>query len=176
MFDSFYKDLKTAVEERGWKMPLGAFRLIFRFLFINYLFPLIAGHVPNRFVPFFHRIRGVKIGKGAWIDKTVIIDEAYPENIIIGDDVRIAAGSVIISHSRAGHYLRQHYLKTRISNVKICRYSFIGINCVIMPGVTIGEGCVIVSGSTVLTNTKPYSVFSGSPAKKIRELKRIDYK
>ena len=137
---------------------------------------MIARNVPNRFVPFFHRIRGVKIGKDVWIDKTVIIDEAYPENIIIEDDVRIAAGSVIVSHSRAGHYLRQHYVKTRISKVKICRYSFIGINCVIMPGVTIGEGCVVVSGSVVLMNTTPYSVVSGVPAKKFRDLKRIDAK
>ncbi len=137
---------------------------------------MIARNVPNRFVPFFHRIRGVKIGKDVWIDKTVIIDEAYPENIIIEDDVRIAAGSVIVSHSRAGHYLRQHYVKTRISKVKICRYSFIGINCVIMPGVTIGEGCVVVSGSVVLMNTKPYSIVSGVPAIKIRDLKRIDAK
>ena len=176
MFNSFYKDLVIAVEERGWRMPLGAIRLIYRFIIINYFFPMIARNVPNRFVPFFHRIRGVKIGKDVWIDKTVIIDEAYPENIIIEDDVRIAAGSVIVSHSRAGHYLRQHYVKTRISKVKICRYSFIGINCVIMPGVTIGEGCVVVSGSVVLMNTTPYSVVSGVPAKKFRDLKRIDAK
>ena len=155
-------------------MPLGAIRLIYRFIIINYFFPMIARNVPNRFVPFFHRIRGVKIGKDVWIDKTVIIDEAYPENIIIEDDVRIAAGSVIVSHSKAGHYLREHYLKTRISKVKICRYSFIGINCVIMPGVTIGEGCVVVSGSVVKINTKPYTVVSGIPAKKTRELKRIN--
>jgi|TARA_B100001971_G_scaffold98920_1_gene91341 acetyltransferase-like isoleucine patch superfamily enzyme len=176
LFNSFYKDLVIAVEERGWRMPLGAIRLIYRFIIINYFFPMIARNVPNRFVPFFHRIRGVKIGKDVWIDKTVIIDEAYPENIIIEDDVRIAAGSVIVSHSRAGHYLRQHYVKTRISKVKICRYSFIGINCVIMPGVTIGEGCVVVSGSVVLMNTKPYSIVSGVPAIKIRDLKRIDAK
>ena len=155
-------------------MPWGGIRLIFKFLFINYFLPIIASHVPNTFVPFFHRLRGVKIGKSVWIDKTVIIDEAYPENIFIGDDVRIAAGTVIISHSKAGHYLRKHYFNTGISKVKICRYSFVGINCVIMPGVTIGEGSVVVSGSVVLSNTKPYSVVSGSPAKKISELKKID--
>jgi acetyltransferase-like isoleucine patch superfamily enzyme len=174
LFNSFYKDLVIAVEERGWRMPLGAIRLVFRFIIINYLLTMIARNVPNKLVSFFHRIRGVKLGKDVWIDKTVIIDEAYPENIRIEDEVRIAAGSVIVSHLRAGHYLSKHYVKTRISKVQICRYSFIGINCVIMPGVTIGEGCVVISGSVVMTNTKPYTVVSGIPAKKIRELKRID--
>ena len=42
-----------------------------------------------------------------------------------------------------------------------------------MPGVTIGEGSVIVSGSTVLSNTSPYSVFSGIPAKKIKVLDKV---
>ena len=173
MFKSFYKDLKIAVGERGWEMPIGAIRLLYRFLIINYLLPLVARNAPNKFVPFFHRLRGVKIGRDAWIDKTVIIDEAYPEHVIIERDVRIAAGAVIVSHSKAGHYLRQHYLKTRISRVKICQYSFIGINCVIMPGVTIAEACVVISGSVVMTNTKPYTMVGGIPAKKIRDLKNI---
>ena len=165
-----------AVEERGWEMPWGGVRLILRFIITNYLLTQIARNVPNKFVSYIHKLRGVNIGKDVWIDKTVIIDEAYPENIIIDDEVRIAAGSVIISHSRAGQYLSQNYLKTRISKVRICRFSFIGVNCVIMPGVTIGEGCVVVSGSVVLSNTKPYSVVNGNPAKKIKILTRINSK
>tara|TARA_B100000029_G_scaffold508121_1_gene594284 strand:- start:6180 stop:6605 length:426 start_codon:yes stop_codon:yes gene_type:complete len=134
---------------------------------------MIARNIPNKFVAIIHRIRGVKIGPNTWIDKTVIIDEAFPENISIGTDVRIAAGSVIISHSKAGHYLRENYFPNRISKIKICDYSFIGVNSVIMPGVTIGEGCVVVSGSVVLSNTKPYTIVSGAPAKKIKDMKNI---
>jgi len=169
--NSFYRDLKIAVEERGWKMPFGAIRLLLKFFFINYLLPLIARNVPSKFVPFFHKLRGVKIGKDVFIDRSVIIDEAYPENVTIEDDVRIAAGTVIISHIKPGHHLREHYLSVRISKVRICKYSFIGVNAVIMPGVTIGEGAVVVSGSVVMTNVAPYTVVIGIPAKKTKELK-----
>lgn len=170
-YNSFYRDLKIASEERGWRMPWGGMKVLTNFFFINYLIPQIARNVPNKIVPFFHRLRGVKIGKDVFIDRSVIIDESYPENIEIEDDVRIAANAVIVSHVKPGLFLREHYMPTRIARVKICRHSFIGINTVIMPGVTIGEGGVVVSGSVVMTNVAPFTVVCGVPAKKIKDIK-----
>lgn len=170
---SFYRDLKIAVEERDWKMPMGAVRLIIRFFFFHVI-AVIASNVPNKIVPLFHKLRGVKIGKDVFIDRSVIIDDAYPGNITVEDEVRIAAGTVIISHIKPGYHLRKYYMPVRISKVKICRYSFIGVNVVIMPGVTVGEGSVVVSGSVVMTNVVPHTVVCGIPAKKIKTLKKID--
>ena len=173
-FGSFCRDMKIAVEERGWEMPWGAVQLVMNFTIFHWILPMIASNVPNKIVPFIHRLRGVKIGKDVFIDNSVIIDEAYPKNITIGDDVRIAAGSVIISHSKPGRHLRKYYMKTRVSKVKICRYAFIGVNTVIMPGVTVGEGSVVVSGSVVMTNVPPHTVVSGVPAKRVKHLKKFE--
>ena len=170
---NFWRDVRIASEERGWGMPFGGIRLIFHFLFFSYFLSLVARNVPNKLVPFFHRLRGVNLGEDTFIDKTVVIDEAYPENITIEDEVRIAAGTVLISHVKAGAYLRENYLPVRISKVKLCKYSFIGVNCVVMPGVTVGEGAVVVSGSVVMTNVPPYTVVCGVPAKKVRSLKKL---
>jgi acetyltransferase-like isoleucine patch superfamily enzyme len=71
---------------------------------------------------------------------------------------------------RPGKELRENYLPTRVAKVKIEDHCFIGVNCVIMPGVKIKEGSVVVSGSIVMSNTKKYTVFSGNPAKKLKEL------
>ncbi len=155
-------------------MPLGAFRVLWHFSFTNFILPQIARNIPNKFVPLIHRMRGVQIGSGVFIDRTVVIDEAYPQRIIIGDDVRIAAGTIIIAHVKAGLHLRQNYLPTRVSHVKLAKYSFVGANAVIMPGVTLAEGTVVVSGSVVMTNTTPYSVVSGIPAKKVKRLKKLE--
>jgi acetyltransferase-like isoleucine patch superfamily enzyme len=155
-------------------MPVGILSYIFDYCFTNYLLPLVAHHVPNKIVPFIHRLRGIKIGRGVFIDKTVILDEAYPQNITIEDDVVISAGAVIMSHMSASHHLKEYYLPERITKVKICKYSLIGINAVILPGVTVGEGAVVVSGSTVLANVPPYTVVSGVPAKKVKTLKRTE--
>jgi len=50
---------------------------------------------------------------------------------------------------------------------------WIGINAVVMPGVTIGRGCVIGSNAVVTRDLAPYSVAVGVPARTIR--KRLEF-
>lgn len=45
---------------------------------------------------------------------------------------------------------------------------WIGIRCIIMPGVTIGNGCVIGAGAVVTHDVPDYAVVGGVPAKVIR--------
>lgn len=49
---------------------------------------------------------------------------------------------------------------------------WIGMGVCILPGVTIGEGCVVGAGSVVTRDLEPYSVAVGNPAKPIRS--RVD--
>lgn len=46
---------------------------------------------------------------------------------------------------------------------------WIGYNATIMTGVTIGDGAVIATNSTVTKDVEPYSVVGGNPAKLIRK-------
>jgi len=46
----------------------------------------------------------------------------------------------------------------------------IGANCIILKGVTIGEGAIIGAGSVVIKDVPAYTMVSGNPAKIIREL------
>lgn len=50
---------------------------------------------------------------------------------------------------------------------------WLGINCVLLPGITVGKGAVIGAGSVVSRDVEPYTVIAGSPAKLIR--KRLDF-
>lgn len=45
---------------------------------------------------------------------------------------------------------------------------WIGENCVIMSGVSIGDGAVIANNSHVVKNVEPYSIVGGNPAKTIK--------
>jgi len=46
-------------------------------------------------------------------------------------------------------------------------YSFVGVNAVVMPGVTIGEGTVIGAGAVVTKDVPAWEIWAGVPARKI---------
>lgn len=121
---------------------------------------------------YFHRWRGVDMGRDVFIDRHARIDAAYPEKVHIGDEVRITAGACVMAHIKAGEYLREHYYPSVVRDIYIEKYAFIGLNAVIMPGVTIGEGAIVVSNSVVIQDVKPYTIVSGNPAKVIARLQK----
>jgi len=49
---------------------------------------------------------------------------------------------------------------------------WIGLRCIIFPGVKIGEGSIVSAGSIVRTHVPPYSVVAGNPAKVMFRLKK----
>lgn len=61
--------------------------------------------------------------------------------------------------------------------VRICDYAWLCSHCIILPGVTIGEGAVVASGAVVTKDVEPWTVVGGVPAKVIgkREQKQYDY-
>lgn len=46
---------------------------------------------------------------------------------------------------------------------------WIGQQVTVMPGITIGDGAIIASNSTVTKNVEPYSIVGGNPARLIRK-------
>ncbi|HHB79733.1 MAG TPA: CatB-related O-acetyltransferase [Saprospiraceae bacterium] len=46
---------------------------------------------------------------------------------------------------------------------------WIGYNATIMSGVTIGDGAIIATNSTVVKDVEPYSIVGGNPAKEIKK-------
>ncbi|MCR9064936.1 MAG: CatB-related O-acetyltransferase [Cytophagales bacterium] len=54
-------------------------------------------------------------------------------------------------------------------NITIGNDVWIGYNATIMAGVTIGDGAIIATNSTVIKDVEPYSVVGGNPAKEIKK-------
>lgn len=61
------------------------------------------------------------------------------------------------------------YRKPIRSFVRIEKHVVIGAKSVILPGVVIEEGTVIGANSTVTRSCEPWSVYTGSPARRIKE-------
>lgn len=61
------------------------------------------------------------------------------------------------------------YKSGRAGAVLIRKYCLIGYNSLVMPGVTLEEGCSFGAFSYINKSTQPWGLYSGNPAVRIRE-------
>ena len=97
------------------------------------------------------------------------------QSVSIGDGT-LLAGHVYISDNSHGKYKDENQCLPSeipidrvhmVAPVKIGKYVWIGEGVVVMPGVEIGDGCVIGANSVVTKNIPANSVAVGSPCKVI---------
>lgn len=108
---------------------------------------------------------GVTIGQGCSIKTKKFSTEPYL--IEIGNNVRIAEGASFYTHGGV-RSLRKLYNDPDLDyfgKIKIGDYSYIGAKCMIMPGVTIGERCIVGGGSVVTKSVPDGCMVAGNPAK-----------
>jgi acetyltransferase-like isoleucine patch superfamily enzyme len=134
------------------------------------------------------KVMGAKIGKNVFIYPGVWITPG--RNLVIGDHVDIAKDVIITS--AGGVFIGDRTLigyRTQILSanhsippigepfpvsgdsyaaIHIGNDVWIGANCIITAGVTIGEGAVIAGGSVVTKDVPSNAIFGGVPAKLIK--------
>jgi acetyltransferase-like isoleucine patch superfamily enzyme len=136
---------------------------------LNHLFLVLAYSIPiNSLRVLLHKLRGVKIGKDVFIGLHVIIDRSYPEYVELQDGVMLAGGNHILAHSRAPEFYKGKLL-SYVSPIIIKKNSWVGINAIVLPGVTIGEGSVVTAGSVVTEDIPDNVVVRGNPATIIKK-------
>ena len=119
-----------------------------------------------------YKNRGVIIGKNVYISPKAYIDAHEGSTVNIGDNVYITRNVVILNHTdthKGGPLnLWVKFGGERISrDVTIGENVFIGVNSVIMPGVTIGKNSVVGALSLVKKDIPEGQVYAGVPAKRI---------
>ncbi len=89
--------------------------------------------------------------------------------ITIGDDVFIGpkVNIITINHdpdpdNRSATYGRRIVIEDKV---------WIGIGATILPGVTLGYGCIVGAGSVVTKDVPPMTVVAGNPARIIKQIK-----
>lgn len=120
----------------------------------------------------------ISVGDNFYIGRYSFIES----DAIIGDNVIIANFVALIG--KYDHNHQQVGVPTRLaSQIRDKDYSWkgvnhkiiiqddvwIGVGSIILSGVTIGTGSIVAAGSVVTKDVKPYSVYAGNPAKKIRD-------
>lgn len=111
--------------------------------------------------------RGLKVGKDViFIEAPKFGSEPYL--IEIGDRTKITANCTFINHDGAMYVIRsmEKFVDARnFGRIKIGKNCFIGNNCTILPGVEMGDNCILGAGSVLNSSTTPNSVYAGVPAK-----------
>jgi acetyltransferase-like isoleucine patch superfamily enzyme len=116
---------------------------------------------------FFHKLRGVNIGEDVEIGYYVLIDNLYPENVIIEDGVTISARSTVLAHDESAFYTGAG--EEKVGNTRICENAFIGVHSVILSGVTIGRNAIVGAGSVVTSDVPDNAKVAGVPARTLRK-------
>lgn len=121
----------------------------------------------------------ISIGENVQVNDYVHIGAVG--SIKIGDNVLMASKIYISDHNHGSYdeLISNHPMSIPLDRAAVCKPVVIGNNvwlgesvCV-LPGVTIGEGCVVGALSVVTKSIPPYSIAVGSPA---RVVKKYDFK
>ncbi|MBI9066028.1 MAG: acyltransferase [Salinivirgaceae bacterium] len=100
----------------------------------------------------------MNIHETAIVSTKSYLDKTNPKGIYIGAYSGVARGASILTHD--------HVLGDRVHrDTKIGDNVFIGINAVILPGVTINNNVIISAGSIVKGNIPSNCIVEGNPAK-----------
>ncbi|MEF1186423.1 acyltransferase, partial [Vibrio sinaloensis] len=87
------------------------------------------------------------------------LDKTNPKGVRIDEGTYVAFNSTILTHDMC----RKLHATTSIG--KNC---FIGCNSIIMPGVEIGDQCIVAAGAVVTKSIPSNSLVAGNPAKIIK--------
>ena len=107
-----------------------------------------------------YRTCGAKIGRGATFGLGAVIDIFYPENIKVEEEALIGYNTVLLGHE----FLQGEY---RTGRVQIGKRVMIGANCIVLPGVKIGDGASVSAMSLVNRDIPVGQKWGGIPIRRI---------
>jgi acetyltransferase-like isoleucine patch superfamily enzyme len=117
---------------------------------------------------------GVRIGAQVFVGLDTWLDDQFPELITIEDGVTVSLRVTVIVHDDA----KRMDLTVpgagdgTVAPVLLRRGSYLGANCLVLPGVTVGEGAVVGAGAVVTRDVPAGAIVAGVPARVVGEAGR----
>lgn len=129
------------------------------------------------------------IGRGVFIGAQTMIQGRFDGTCVIGDHVWIGpqsyldardlvleeyvgwgSGAKVLGSTHTALPADVPIIQTSltIAPVRIGAWADIGVNAVILPGVTVGRGAIVGAGAVVTEDVPPFAVVAGVPARLLR--------
>jgi acetyltransferase-like isoleucine patch superfamily enzyme len=111
--------------------------------------------------------RNISIGDHTVINRRCHLDGRA--GLAIGSNVSVSPECYLVS---LGHDPHSPGFAAKAGPVSIGDRAWLGARAMILPGVSLGEGCVVGAGSVVTKPAEPFAIVAGNPARKIGERSR----
>jgi acetyltransferase-like isoleucine patch superfamily enzyme len=129
----------------------------------------------TRIWAFAHVLPGAQIGvdcnicDGVFIENDVILGDRVTvkcgvqlwDGVRVADDVFIGPNATFTNDE----FPRSKARPPTFKSTKVQRGASLGANCTILPGVTIGEHCLVGAGAVVSSDVPPHAIVRGNPAR-----------
>jgi acetyltransferase-like isoleucine patch superfamily enzyme len=120
----------------------------------------------------------VSVGTGSCIEHHIEIKDGVrihsrvfiPEYSLLEEECWLGPG-VVLTNAK---YPRSVGVKQSLKGAHVCRRAKIGANVTLLPGLEIGENCLVGAGSVVVKDVPPGKIVVGNPAKIIGDIKEKD--
>lgn len=129
---------------------------------------------PRKLRPILIRKMGCHVGKNTFFGDYVRMDTSYADMIYIGDYTHITSGCRLLCHQRdlkdycVGDNAADLGYKT--GEIHIGKGVMVGMESIIMPGVSIGDGAIIGAGSIVTRDIPAWTIATGRPARVVKAI------
>jgi acetyltransferase-like isoleucine patch superfamily enzyme len=106
------------------------------------------------------------IGDWAWIGPHTYMDA---RDLVLGEYVGWGPGAKVLGSMHTGEPVEEPIIRTPlgIAPVRIGACSDIGVNATLLPGVTLGQGCIVGAGAVVTRDVPAFAKVAGVPARVI---------
>jgi len=107
------------------------------------------------------------IGDYVWIGPQSFLDA---RDLVIEERVGWGPGARVLGSTHTGVPTDVPIIETdlHIRPVRIGAWADIGVNAVILPGVTVGKGAIVGAGAVVTRDVPPFAIVAGVPARLVR--------